>query len=87
MAQSHDGLSRKPVFHDRFLVIDDVVWASGPSFNELGERIGLISQVHESRIVIAAIERVLDRSMPLADWIAKAGLPELNGDGPDATHA
>lgn len=79
--------SRKPVFHDRFLVIDDVVWASGPSFNELGERIGLISQVHESRIVIAAIERVLDRSMPLADWIAKAGLPELNGDGPDAAHA
>ena len=79
--------SRKPVFHDRFLVIDDVVWASGPSFNELGERIGLISQVHESRIVIAAIERVLDRSMPLADWIAEAGLPEPNGDGPDATHA
>jgi len=78
--------SRKPVFHDRFLVIDDVVWASGPSFNELGERIGLISKVHEPRIVIAAIERVLDRSKPLADWIAEAGLPELNRDGPDATH-
>ncbi len=77
--------SRKPVFHDRFLVIDDVVWASGPSFNELGERIGLISQVHEPRIVIAAIERVLDRSKPLADWIAEAGLPELDRDGPDAT--
>ena len=35
--------SSKPLFHDRFVVIDDVVWASGPSFNELGERIGLIS--------------------------------------------
>jgi hypothetical protein len=79
--------SRKPVFHDRFLVIDDIVWASGPSFNELGERIGLISQVHEARIVIAAIERALDRSRPLADWIAEAGLPEPNRGGPDATHA
>jgi hypothetical protein len=79
--------SRKPVFHDRFLVIDDVVWASGPSFNELGERIGLISQVHEPRIVIATIERALDRSKPLADWIAEAGLTEPNRDGPDATHA
>ena len=79
--------SRKPVFHDRFLVIDDVVWASGPSFNELGERIGLISQVHEPRIVIAAIERALERSKLLADWITQAGLPELNLGGPDATHA
>jgi hypothetical protein len=78
--------SRKPVFHDRFLVIDDVVWTSGPSFNELGERIGLISQVHEPRIIIAAIERALARSMPLADWIAEAGLPEPNRDEPDATH-
>jgi hypothetical protein len=26
--------SSKPLFHDRFVVIDDVVWASGPSFNE-----------------------------------------------------
>ncbi|HUC67401.1 MAG TPA: VPA1262 family N-terminal domain-containing protein [Stellaceae bacterium] len=77
--------SRKPVFHDRFLVIDDVVWASGPSFNELGERIGLISRVHEPRIVIAAIDRVLDRSKPLAEWIAEAGLPELDRVGPDAT--
>lgn len=78
--------SRKPVFHDRFLVIDDVVWASGPSFNELGERIGLISQVHEPRIVIAAIERALARSTPLADWVAEAGLPEPSRDEPDASH-
>ena len=79
--------SRKPVFHDRFLVIDDVVWASGPSFNELGERIGLISRVHKPRIVIATIEHALDRSRPLADWIAEAGLAEPSSDGPDATHA
>ncbi len=78
--------SKKPLFHDRFLVIDDVVWAAGPSFNELGERIGLISRVHEPRIVIAAIERALDRSKPLADWIADAGLSEPNCEGPDVAH-
>ncbi len=71
--------SRKPIFHDRFLVIDDVVWASGPSFNELGERIGLISRVHEPRNVIAAVERALDRAKPLAYWVAENNLGEPNG--------
>jgi hypothetical protein len=62
--------SRKPVFHDRFLVVDDVVWVLGPSFNELGERIGLISQVHEPRIVIAAVERAVRNATGLANWVA-----------------
>jgi hypothetical protein len=64
--------SSRPLFHDRFLVIDDAVWASGPSFNELGERIGLISRVHEPRSVILAIERALVRSQVLADWVAQS---------------
>ena len=76
--------SRKPLFHDRFLVIDDIVWASGPSFNELGERIGLISRVHEPCSVIAAIERALLRSQSLADWIAQVALEDRQGGGPDA---
>jgi hypothetical protein len=66
----------------RFVVIDDIVWASGPSFNELGERIGLISRVHESRSVIAAIERALLRSKSLADWIHESELdPQAGGRG------
>lgn len=72
--------SRKPIFHDRFLVIDDVVWASGPSFNELGERIGIISQVHEPRNVIAAVERALDNAKPLAKWVDENLPKESNGD-------
>ncbi len=72
--------SRKPIFHDRFLVIDDVVWASGPSFNELGERIGLLSQVHDPHNVIAAIERALDRAKPLAVWVGENILGEPKGD-------
>ena len=68
--------SKKSVFHDRFMVIDDKVWACGPSFNELGERIGLISRVHAPEPVIAAIEDVLSRSVALADWVAEFGPSE-----------
>ena len=76
--------SRKPVFHDRFLVVDDVVWALGPSFNELGERIGLISQVHEPRIVIAAVELAIGKAKGLSDWVTDAGLiADSNGDDAD----
>ena len=78
--------SRKPIFHDRFLVIDDVVWASGPSFNELGERIGIISQIHEPRNVIVAVERALDRAKPLADWVDENQLKETNDGRNDAAH-
>ncbi|MEY2343191.1 VPA1262 family N-terminal domain-containing protein [Acidithiobacillus sp. IBUN Pt1247-S3] len=77
--------SRKPIFHDRFLVIDDVVWALGPSFNELGERIGIISQVHAPCNVIAAVERVIARAKPLAEWVAETQNGQPNGDGHDAT--
>jgi hypothetical protein len=64
--------SNKPLFHDRFLVVDDIVWAFGPSFNELGERIGLISRVHEPKAVITAIIRALQQSPSLADWMAQS---------------
>lgn len=77
--------SRKPVFHDRFLVVDDVVWALGPSFNELGERIGLISQVHEPRIVIAAVERAVKNATGLANWVANLDLAaDSSSDNADA---
>ncbi|OCX71344.1 VPA1262 family N-terminal domain-containing protein [Acidithiobacillus thiooxidans] len=72
--------SRKPIFHDRFLVTDDIVWASGPSFNELGERIGIISQVHEPRNVIAAVELTLSRATPLAKWVDENLPKDSNGD-------
>ncbi|MGB8839616.1 MAG: VPA1262 family N-terminal domain-containing protein [Aliidongia sp.] len=57
-------------FHDRYLVVDDIVWVSGPSFNELGERIGLISRAHDSTPIVAAIERELNLSKSLEDWMA-----------------
>ena len=65
-------------------MIDDVVWASGPSFNELGERIGIISQVHEPRNVIEAIERALGHAKPLADWVDENQLKGTNDERNDA---
>lgn len=77
--------SRKAVFHDRFLVVDDIVWALGPSFNELGERIGLISKVHEPRIVIAAVGRAVEKASRLALWVASSGLAaHTSSDDADA---
>ena len=69
------GAKNKTAFHDRFLVIDDEVWACGPSFNELGERIGLISRVHAPEPIIEAIEEVLARSPSLADWAKRFDVP------------
>jgi hypothetical protein len=76
--------SSKPLFHDRFLVIDDLVWSCGPSFNELGERVGLISRVHEPRLVITAIERGLKQSKSLVNWIAQSGLTNMEAARSDA---
>jgi len=74
--------SDRPVFHDRFLVIDDVVWFSGPSFNELGERIGLLSRAHEPSVIISAINQVLGSSLTLATWIDAETRPQNRA--PDA---
>lgn len=54
--------SSKPAFHDRFLIVDDDVWCCGPSFNELGERIGVISRSHLPRPILRVIREVWDRS-------------------------
>jgi hypothetical protein len=79
--------SNKPRFHDRFVVIDDVVWTCGPSFNELGERIGLISRAHEPRVIITAIEQVLCQSQSLADWVDQSTSQDPLDGGHDAeTH-
>lgn len=61
-----------PVFHDRFLVIDDRVLASGPSFNELGERVGLISRVHHPAPVLELIRAAWEMSDTLEEHRASA---------------
>lgn len=56
-----------PVIHDRYLVVDDDVWHCGPSFNELGERIGLIVCLPNPFDVRVMLARVWRDSRPLSE--------------------
>ena len=60
-----------PVFHDRYLIVDDIAWFVGPSFNELGERIGTMAQLYDSRAVLSLVEQTIDKSLVLSDWIRR----------------
>lgn len=51
--------------HDRYLVVDDDVWHCGPSFNELGMRLGLVVRLPNPLQVRRMIGRVWARSTPL----------------------
>ena len=57
-----------PVIHDRFLIVDDAVWHCGPSFNELGERIGLLIRLPDPLSVRRIVSKIWCRSMPILDF-------------------
>lgn len=61
---------KNPIFHDRFLVIDNVVWALGTSLNGLEEhRISLLVKVSSPQKIITLIEEQM-RNMPrFEEWI------------------
>lgn len=58
-----------PVIHDRYLIVDDDVWHCGPSFNELGERLGVIVCLPNPLDVRVMIARVWRDSRPLSGFI------------------
>jgi hypothetical protein len=62
-----------PTVHDRFLVIDNAVWFTGNSLNELGERAGMMISVPAPLEVISkldAIRQDAQRTKPLDVWVA-----------------
>lgn len=59
--------------HDRYLLVDDEVWHCGPSFNELGERLGLIVRLPNPLEVRRMVGRVWMRSQLLEDLASTAG--------------
>lgn len=63
------GRDDRSVIHDRYLIIDDAAWHCGPSFNELGERLGVITRLPNPLEVRRAIGRVWRRSRPLLDML------------------
>lgn len=58
----------KPVIHDRYLVVDDEVWHCGPSFNELGERLGVMVRLPDPLSVRRFLSAIWGRSSPLAEF-------------------
>ena len=60
-----------PVIHDRYLVVDHEVWHCGPSFNELGERLGVIARLPDPLSVRRSLSAVWGRSLPLVEFWEK----------------
>jgi hypothetical protein len=56
-----------PIIHDRYIVIDDSVWHFGPSFNEIGKRIGVAVKLQNPIPVRRFISRIWCRSIPLLE--------------------
>jgi hypothetical protein len=78
------GSAKKPKFHDRFVVVDDDVWACGPSFNELGERIGIITRMHWPEPIRAKIESVLGQSRDISEFVSASEAARDQEGGADA---
>ena len=58
-----------PPIHDRFLVVDGVVWFFGNSLHTLGERAGVIVRLPDPTPIVARLEAFWRGSSPLSDWL------------------
>ncbi len=58
----------KSVVHDRFLIIDRDVWLLGPSFNELGERLGVATKSVDPLSVRLLLRKIWHRSTPIESF-------------------
>lgn len=62
-----------PTVHDRFLVIDNAVWFTGNSLNQIGERAGMMISVPAPLEIIAKLGAIMQdtqRTKPLDVWVA-----------------
>jgi hypothetical protein len=62
-----------PTVHDRFLVVDNAVWFTGNSLNQIGERAGMMISVPAPLEVVAKLGAIIQdtqRTKPLDVWVA-----------------
>ena len=66
-------LTGSPAVHDRFLVIDDVVWFCGNSLHTIGDRAGMIVRLRNSHDILANLEEILasNRTAGWKEWITQ----------------
>ena len=78
--ETFDTMSAKPKIrvlpgksspiHDRFLVIDGMVWLSGNSLSTLGERAGIIVRLPDPEQVVGRLEAFWNDSRDLSQWLS-----------------
>lgn len=63
---------KKPIIHDRFLIIDDQVWFSGNSLNDIGTRLSTIIRLPNPRELLNHLETIKSaktkRIITLEEW-------------------
>ena len=67
----HVLLGDPPPLHDRFLVIDDVVWFSGNSLGMIGKRAGMIVRIPDPEPIIEQLNHLWKEATSLDDWLKK----------------
>lgn len=65
------GLLTQSTLHDRFLVIDDVVWFLGNSLNALGEKASMIVKLPNPDEVIRHLDEMFQSADSFDDYMAK----------------
>lgn len=72
---------RDSSIHDRYLIVDNNVWHCGPSFNELGERVGVMVLLRDSLAVRRLVNKTWVRSTPLPEfWTEYKSRQDSEGD-------
>ena len=71
----------KSRIHDRFLVVDERVYALGSSLNEYGSRATTLYRVPNPRPVIEMLSKQFSNSPTLADYLAQRPAAASEGDG------
>lgn len=60
---------KKPVLHDRFLIIDEQVWFCGNSLNQIGVRQGMILKLPDPLPVVTRTTRIFEDSSQFSDLL------------------
>lgn len=65
-------LGDQPIFHDRFIIIDNSVWLSGNSLGTIGERVSYMIKLENPQEFLSTFEKYREDTtyiQPFNDWI------------------
>lgn len=70
----------KPKIHDRFLIIDDQVWLSGHSLNEIGKQAGVLVELPYPNQMRQHIDQILKKCPSLKTWVENRKAIQTHGN-------